>query len=125
MWLLAILLRWDRAGRLRPVPLQGEEAAAELADLAPQARMESWHLVSPAGERWSAGAALAPMLRLLPHGALAAALAERFPAPVERGYRWVAAHRSRLGRLVRPGAKRAGAARIAGRERRFHSRSRG
>ena len=119
MWLLAGFLRWDRARQLRPLPLQGEEAAAKLADLAPQARMESWHLLSPAGERWSAGAALGPLLRLLPRGALPAAVVERFPAVVEGGYRWVADHRAALGRLVPARAKRAGAACVAARERAF------
>ncbi len=65
---LGWILRWDRRGELEPVALQDPRAAELLADLEPEERMDSWHLVSPAGERWSAGAAAAPLLRLLPGG---------------------------------------------------------
>ena len=99
--LLAGLLRWDRRGRLEPVALQEREADGLLADLTPDERMASWHLVSPTGERHSGGAALAPMLRLLPGGPFAAAAFARFPAITDRGYRWVADHRSQLSKLTR------------------------
>jgi predicted DCC family thiol-disulfide oxidoreductase YuxK len=115
-WLLAGLLRWDRAARLHPVALQREQAAETLADLDPQARMASWHLVSPAGRRWSGGAALAPTLRLLPLGAAPAAVLERLPGLTDRAYRWVADHRAKLGRLVPPGVKRGAASRVRARE---------
>jgi predicted DCC family thiol-disulfide oxidoreductase YuxK len=105
-WLLAGLLRWDRAGRLRPLALQRPEADELLADLTPHARMASWHLISPAGERWSAGAALPLLLRLLPGGRGPAAVFARFPAATERGYRWVADHRAGLSRLVAARFKR-------------------
>src|SRR5436190_19664464 len=72
-WLLALLLRWDRAGRLRPLALQRTEADELLAELTPEQRMASWHLIAPTGERRSAGAALAPLLRSLPGGRLPAA----------------------------------------------------
>src|SRR5205085_5688690 len=54
-WLLSILLRWDRAERLRPVALQSPEAGDLLRELTPAARMASWHLVSPTGELRSGG----------------------------------------------------------------------
>jgi predicted DCC family thiol-disulfide oxidoreductase YuxK len=104
--LLAPLLRWDRRGRLRPAPLQSGTADTLLADLTPEQRMASWHLVSPRGQRWSAGAALPPLLRLLPAGGAPAALFARFPAATERGYRLVAAHRTGFGRLVPARLKR-------------------
>ncbi len=104
-WLLAGLLRWDRGGRLRPLALQRSEADDLLGELTPAQRMDSWHLISPAGERYSAGAAVAPLLRLLPGGRPPAAGFARFPAPTDRGYRWVAAHRSQLSRWVPAGAK--------------------
>src|SRR5947209_9009784 len=63
-WLLAALLRWDRAGLLLPLALQRHEADAFLGELAPEERIASWHLVSPSRERRSAGAALEPPLRL-------------------------------------------------------------
>src|SRR5213595_137897 len=46
-WLLAGVLRWDRAARLRPLALQRPEAGDLVADLTPAERMASWHLISP------------------------------------------------------------------------------
>jgi predicted DCC family thiol-disulfide oxidoreductase YuxK len=100
MWLLAALLRWDRRGRLRPVALQSAEAGELLADLGEEQRMASWHLISPGGERSSGGAAIPPLLRLLPGGAVPAAAFARFPGLTARGYRWVAENRSGLSRFV-------------------------
>lgn len=105
-WLLAGLLRWDRAARLRPLALQRPEAGTLLADLAPAERMASWHLVSSAGLRRSGGDALPPLLELLPGGRLPAAMAARFPRLTERGYRWVAEHRTGLSRWVPARLKR-------------------
>ena len=116
VWLLSGLLRWDRAGRLRSLALQRPQADDLLADLAPAERMASWHLVSPDGERRSGGAALPALLRLLPAGRPAAAVLDRSPRLTERGYRWVADHRSQLSRLVPAGAKRRAAQRIERRE---------
>jgi predicted DCC family thiol-disulfide oxidoreductase YuxK len=99
--LLALLLRWDRDGRLEPVALQSPGAATLLADLTPEQRLDSWHLISPSGERFSAGAAFPPLLRLLPGGALPAAATARFPGLAESAYRLVADHRSALSKLTR------------------------
>jgi predicted DCC family thiol-disulfide oxidoreductase YuxK len=112
-WSLAQLLRLDRRRMLRPIPLGTEEADALLADLAPQERAASWHLVSPDGRRVSAGAAAAPLLRVLPGGRVPAAVLARAPRLTERGYRWVADHRSQLSRLVPARAKLRADARIA------------
>jgi predicted DCC family thiol-disulfide oxidoreductase YuxK len=100
-WLLSILSRWDRAGRLHPVALQGSEADRLLADLTPAERMASWHLISPTGERHSGGSAMTELLRLLPGGRLPAAGLAQFPRLTERTYRWVAEHRSLLSRWIR------------------------
>ena len=54
----------------------------------------------------SAGAAFGPLLRLLPGGVPLARLAERFPSVAERGYRWVAGHRTPIGRALPAGAKK-------------------
>lgn len=116
MWLLAGLLRWDRARRLRPLALQREQAAELLADLSPQSRMESWHLISPGGERRSAGAALPSLLRLLPGGRFPAAALARMPALTERSYRWVAEHRSGLSKPVPEASKRRARETVRGRE---------
>ncbi len=93
--------------------LDAAEAAALVADLTPEQRAASWHLVSPDGRRWSAGAAAPPLLRLLPGGRLPAAALAAAPRATERAYRWVADHRSWLGRLIPDRAKRRADARIA------------
>ena len=105
-WLLSVLLRWDRSGRLHPIALQRPEAGDLLRELTPAERMASWHLISPTGERLSGGAALPPLLRALPAGRLPAAVCERFPGLTDRGYRLVADHRSKLSRWLPSSAKR-------------------
>ena len=115
-WLLAGVLRWDRAMRLRPIALQRPEADELLADLAPAERMASWHLISATGERRSGGAAVAPLLRLLPRGRVPAAAFARFPGLSERGYRWIAEHRSQVSRWVPMSFKQHASERIRERE---------
>jgi predicted DCC family thiol-disulfide oxidoreductase YuxK len=97
-WTLAWVLRWDRKRRLRPVPIQSVEGEGELGDLG-RARLESAHLVRD-GERWSGGAALAPLLEELPGGRILAPIARRLQPLTEPAYRCVAHHRSALSRLV-------------------------
>ncbi len=105
-WVLSGLLTWDRARRLRPTALQCSEASRLLADVQPAERMASWHLISPVGARYSGGAAVVQVLRLLPGGRTPAAAFARFPRLTEKAYRWVADHRSRLSRLIPTTAKR-------------------
>ncbi|MFN3284836.1 MAG: thiol-disulfide oxidoreductase DCC family protein [bacterium] len=100
-WAVGRVLRWDRGGQVRPCALQDPEATRWLAGLPQEVRMASWHLVDPQGRVASGGRAVAPLLRLLPFGAPLAALAHAFPGMVDAAYRWVARHRSKLGRLVR------------------------
>jgi predicted DCC family thiol-disulfide oxidoreductase YuxK len=88
---VAVILRWDRHHRLRAVPGEG---------------LESWQLILPDGAALSGGAAFSPLFRLLPGGAPLALLTDRFPAAANRGYRWVADHRSPFGRLLPGAAKR-------------------
>lgn len=112
--MLAKLLAWDRRRRLRPVPLQGAEAEGLLPGMSEEQRMASWHLVAPDGGVRSGGAAVAPLLRMLPGGAAPAWLADRMPAAADRAYRWVAAHRTTLGRrLAGERARRRAERRIA------------
>jgi predicted DCC family thiol-disulfide oxidoreductase YuxK len=116
-WLLAILLSWDRAAHLQPIALQRPEAGDLLTDLEPATRMRSWHLVSPTGERHSGGDAMPPLLRLLRGGRLPAAVSARHPDLTDRGYRWVAEHRSQLSKLVPKRAKLRAGDRVRQRER--------
>jgi predicted DCC family thiol-disulfide oxidoreductase YuxK len=102
---VAVVLRWDHRGRLRPVALGTEEADALLPGMPEDERMASWHLV-PAGALHSGGAAFAPVLALLPGGRPLAALTARFPRASALGYRWVADHRSLLGRALPAAARR-------------------
>jgi predicted DCC family thiol-disulfide oxidoreductase YuxK len=115
-WLLAGLFRCDREVRLRPIALQRPEADDLLPDLGPAERMASWHLISPTGARRSGGAAVPPLLRLLPRGRVPAAAFARFPTLTERGYRWVAEHRSQLSRLVPLSFKQHASERVRPRE---------
>jgi predicted DCC family thiol-disulfide oxidoreductase YuxK len=115
-WALSALLRWDRAARLHPIALQRAEADDLLQELTPAERMASWHLISPTGERRSGGAALPPLLKALPGGRLPAAGFARFPRLSERGYRWVADHRSQLSKLVPSSAKQRARQRVHQRE---------
>jgi predicted DCC family thiol-disulfide oxidoreductase YuxK len=116
-WALAQLLRWDRRRLLRPLALQEPEASKLLPGMSEEERLASWHLVDALGEVRSAGAAFPALLRLLPGGAPFAAFAARFPRVSERGYRWIADHRSRFGRMLSEGAKRRADLRIAARAR--------
>jgi predicted DCC family thiol-disulfide oxidoreductase YuxK len=103
---LALLLAWDRGGALGILALGSPEADRLLADLTPEQRNSSWHLVDESGRRNSAGAALAPALTLLPGGHGPAALVARVPQLTERGYRLVVDHRGLLGRFVPERARR-------------------
>lgn len=114
---LALILRADRHRRLRPLALHTEEADRLLSDLTREQQDASWHLVSPDGHRESAGAAAAPMLRLLPGGALPAAVLARVPDRTQRAYEWVADHRSTLSRLMPSRAKRRATRLVRQRER--------
>ncbi len=99
-WSLASVLRADLDRRLRPVKLQSPEAETLLADLTPEERMASWHLVAPDGRRWSAGYGAPPLLSLLPGGRLPAAALGAAPRVTDRIYRAVADHRSSFSQAI-------------------------
>ncbi|HVA19520.1 MAG TPA: DUF393 domain-containing protein [Solirubrobacteraceae bacterium] len=98
---LAVLLRWDRAHRLDPVPIQSERGAELLAGMADQDRLASWHLISAEGTLYSGGAGIPVIFGALPLGAPAALLASRSERATSRIYDWVAAHRVLLGRPLK------------------------
>ena len=114
-WSLGKVLAWDRRARIRPVSLQSKQAEELLAGMPEAERFASWHLVDSEGGRHSAGAGIAPLLRLLPGARPLAAIAARLPGAMERGYRFVAGNRSLWGKLVTDGAKRRADRRIAAR----------
>jgi predicted DCC family thiol-disulfide oxidoreductase YuxK len=100
-WSLEVILRWDRRGRLRPVALQDAEADRLLEEMDADTRMGSWHLVTPDGAVRSAGRAVEPLMRLLPGGRPLAAAARSMPGLTDRGYEFIARHRTPLGKGVR------------------------
>jgi predicted DCC family thiol-disulfide oxidoreductase YuxK len=100
-WSLDKILAWDCARRLRPVPIQSDEGERLLARVDPASRLASWHLVTSEGTLYSAGAAAAPLARILPGGRPLAALFDAFPRATERAYRYVARHRARWARMLR------------------------
>lgn len=104
-WSLGVVLRADRDHLLRPVSLQSTEAQRLLSEMSPEQRMASWHLVAPDGSRWSAGAALPVLAELLPPFRPLAPALRRIPRLDERGYRWVAEHRSWFGKVIPDAAK--------------------
>ena len=114
---VAVVLSWDRQRELRPVPLGTEEANALLAGMPEEKKMASWHLGLSDGTVRSAGAAFPPLLRRLPGGTPLARLTERFPGVSERAYRWVADHRTAVGRLL-PAPSRRWADRVISESRR-------
>jgi predicted DCC family thiol-disulfide oxidoreductase YuxK len=117
---VAVVLRWDRERRLRPVALTDPEADSLLTDMPEPERMASWHLADPGWlgngaenapdpnhlKGWSAGAAFSPLFRLLPGAAPLALLTERFPGLAERAYRFVADRRTAFGKPLPGAAKR-------------------
>ena len=116
-WCLGVLLTLDRDKRVKPLALGTPEADRLLDPMPREEQFASWHIVDPRGRVRSAGAALPTALRLIPGGHLPADVAQRLPGPSERGYAWVAGHRSALGRLVGSRARARADARIAERER--------
>ena len=103
-WATGRVLAWDRRDRIRAVALTDPEAERLLPRMDRERLMASWHVLGPDERVWSAGRAVAPLLRLLPAGAPLAAVAAAFPGTTDRLYNWTARHRGRLGALL--GARR-------------------
>jgi predicted DCC family thiol-disulfide oxidoreductase YuxK len=103
---VAVVLRWDRRRTLRPVSSTSTEGIERLRGMPEDERMASWHLVLPDGTVHSAGAAFSPLFRLLPGGGPLARLTDRFPEAAERGYRFVADHRTAFSKPLPAAARR-------------------
>lgn len=99
-WATDRVLRWDRRGALRALPIQSEEGDRLLDGMDDRRKLGSWHLASPGGRVDSAGAAVAPLARLLPLGAPLAMVAGAFPGATDALYRMLARHRTALARVV-------------------------
>ena len=99
-WSIDRIRRWDRRRALRAIPIQSAEAQGLLGDMDEERKIASWHLVGADGAVRSGGAAVAPLLRLLPAGKPLAAIAGSFPKGTERLYRMVADNRELFGRLL-------------------------
>jgi predicted DCC family thiol-disulfide oxidoreductase YuxK len=100
-WSADQILARDRGGHLRAVPLQSAEADLLLRGMDQETKMASWHLVTEDGTIYSAGSAIAPLMRILP------GLPRRFapftaavPPVTGIAYRLIARNRERLGRLI-------------------------
>jgi predicted DCC family thiol-disulfide oxidoreductase YuxK len=97
------VLRADTRRRLRSAPLDSPEADRMLGRLSKEDRFGSFHLVQ--GDRlWSGGAAVGPLLDLLPPVAWAGGLLRRSPAGRRAAtavYRFVARHRGRVASVFR------------------------
>jgi predicted DCC family thiol-disulfide oxidoreductase YuxK len=99
-WAAERILAFDRRGAVRAAAIQSDAATTLLSQIDPALRLSSWHLVTPSGRVYSAGAAIAPLARLLPFGRPVAAVAAAFPGATERLYRLLARNRDRLGALL-------------------------
>ena len=99
-WSVARLLRFDRDRRLRLIPIQSPAGERLLADVAPELRLASAHLIDGDGQLFSGGDAAAPIAAALPSLAPTAPLLRRLSRPVNASYKLVAANREQFGRLV-------------------------
>ena len=121
---VALVLSWDRSGRLRPVFLRavrernswlgcrtpsewppGTSPSRTGGGSVPENGTIPHHLDERPGV-WSAGAAFSPLFRLLPGGAPLARLTDRFPGAAERGYRCVADRPQHVRQPIPAGVKR-------------------
>lgn len=99
-WAVDVILRWDRRGSVRALPIQGEEGHGLLGSLEPGERLDSAHLVEPDGTVHSAGALIEPLAARLPGGRPLAAMARLSPPATQLLYRTVARNRTTLGRWI-------------------------
>ncbi len=97
---VAVVLRWDRSGRLDPIAIQDHEGQRLLAPIPAPERLDSAHLMTADGEILSGAEGAPALLRQLPAGRpLAALLAIAMPL-TRIGYRLVTAARPAIGSIL-------------------------
>ena len=99
-WCADRLRAWDRHQVLRFEPIGTTHGDRLLHAVPVERRLDSWHVVERDGRVWSAGQAVARILRLLPWGRPLALAAELAPGVTDGLYAAAARHRSTLGRLL-------------------------
>ena len=99
-WSADRLRAWDAQHRLTFAAIQGPRGAELLVAVPEAQRLGSMHAVTTDGRVWSGGQAVRVILAQLPGGSILASIAAAFPGATESGYRLVARHRERLGRLL-------------------------
>jgi predicted DCC family thiol-disulfide oxidoreductase YuxK len=105
-WTVAWGLRRDARGVLEVMPIQSRVGEELLADLTPEKRLRSAHVIHADRGRESGGAAVRAVLAVLPSAGPLAWLAKLWPRATDLAYDFVAGHRCWFGHLVSPAAKR-------------------
>lgn len=96
-----VALALDRDEALAVLPLRDPAAARFLAPLSLEERYATWRLVRPDGSTVGYGAGLPELLQTTRLGRPIGRLLELVPrSTLDAGYRLVARHRGRLGRLL-------------------------
>lgn len=97
--LMALWIRWDRAGRLEILPSQTPGLHERFPQIPPTAYDESLQVIGRDGRVWQGAESFARVFEVLPGaGMLAALLGARSLQPIaERFYRWFAGNRYRFG----------------------------
>ncbi|MGD8699284.1 MAG: DUF393 domain-containing protein [Gemmatimonadales bacterium] len=94
---VALIARWDRAGRLTAIPFQ--DADLERYGVSREDAEQAMQLVGPSGAVWAGATAARELAWLLP-ALRPFAWLFRLPGAMflaERVYRWIARHRHRFG----------------------------
>ena len=112
-WSIARVLALDRRLALQPEPIQGELGEQLLAGIPEAERLQSAHVVTPADTVYSGGDAAAPIAAALPLLTPTAPLLRAFAGPARGAYRFIAGHRSTLGRWLTPAMRERADVRIA------------
>ncbi len=97
---VALLLRWDRARRLYPMPIQEPEAQRLLASVPEGERLLSAHVRTREGAILSGAAGAPALLRQLPGGRPLAALASITMPLARLVYRLVTSARPAIGSIL-------------------------